>query len=345
MAHELMQLDGLALARQPAWHGLGIVLPEDFSPHQGIIYAGADYGVDQRTIYTFDDAGNKVIVPTHMANYRRKRNPDEPTVCYGVVSAKYHIIQNFEVADFCEALLEEADGKVMCETVGTIRNGAKIWFLLKGEPFQVAKGDEMFPYILVSNGHDGSTTFRVTPTHVRAVCSNTLHATIPREDTGELGDAAICIRHTVNVMERVEEARMALKEYANRMTVEKQTIETLVKKDVNTQMIQQFFTELYTEEFGDVPAEAKGKVDENRQERCKSALASFMKRFDDEKEIAGATMWNALNAWTGTVQHDLKARGTDDLDRYRKRVESNMFGLNAERTLRAKSLAYKMAVV
>lgn len=41
------------------------------------------------------------------------------------------------------------------------------------------------------------------------------------------------------------------------------------------------------------------------------------------------------NAWTGLLQHDRKARGADDAARVEKRVHSNLFGLNAERSVKA----------
>lgn len=343
MAHEIQTHDNVVLHSKPAWHGLGVLVDEAPTPRDALTIAGIDWGVVQRDVYDFDENGDKVIVP----GYKTNRRADVPGKdgFLGLVSANYVPIQNYEVADFCEALLgADADTKVLCETAGSIRNGKRIWFLLKGAPFEVAKGDQMFPYILVSNGHDGRTTFRVTPTTIRVVCSNTLHATIPDYDTGALGDSAITIRHTVNVMERIEEARRALRQYGAALEEEKKLIDFMSKKEVSSEDLKRFFLACYTEHFGEVPTNPTSKVQQNQFDKMQSAFGSFSRRFDDEKGIAGTSWWGAFNAYSGLVQHDQKARGKGDTDRFEKKVESNLFGLAQTRTQRAMQLAFKAAV-
>lgn len=340
MAHEIESTDGLVLAREGAWHGLGLVVPQEFTPKQGLEYAGIDWGVEQRPVYTFDDAGEKILIPSCMANYRA-----DTKKFFGVVSAGYQVVQNWQMADFCEALLGVEDGKVFCESVGSIRGGAMVWFLLRGESFQVGRNDAIYPYIAVSNGHDGSTTFRVTPTTIRVVCSNTLHAAVPGIDGGEmLGQSALSIRHYGSIMDRIDEARNALAHYGETLEKHKAVINTLTGKQVDSEAVKQFFLESYTADFGDIPDNPKTKVEENRRDRALSALASFSRRFDDEKQIAGTNYWNVLNAYTGTIQHDKKARGRDDEDRVEKRLGSNLFGLNQDRSQAALQRAYSAAL-
>ena len=245
------------------------------------------------------------------------------------------------MADFCEALRDEGDVKV--ETAGSIRSGRRTWFLLKGEEFHVAKGDQILPYILVSNGHDGGACFRVTPTTVRTVCSNTIHMVIPRLDIGELGDSAIAVRHMGDVMERVQEARNALKHYNKVLEETKQVMDHLASKNVTREQVDNFFLESYTESYGSIPANPQNEKEERQRARARSALLSFSKRFDEEREVAGSTIWTAFGAWSGLVQHDQKARGADDEDRIEKRVVSNLFGLNANRTSAALQRAFTIA--
>jgi hypothetical protein len=145
-----------------------------------------------------------------VANYRA-----DVDHCLGIVGEGYVPIQNTELADFCEALAEEGD-VVRCETAGSIRNGERVWFLLKGESFSVRKKDEVRPYICVSNGHDGWTALRCTPTTVRVVCSNTLHMVIPGKEN-EAGlrvkEATFAASHTKLIKNRIEEAKLALQLY------------------------------------------------------------------------------------------------------------------------------------
>lgn len=337
MAHEMTSTDNSVFHRHPAWHGLGLVIPEAWGP----VKAAREimpYTIEQQPLF-YRLNGKQVICESHVMNIR-----DDTGEEMGIVSADYQPVQNEDTARFCEALLEEGKGKVEIESAGTIRGGKRIWFLLKGEPFQVSIEDKIAPYILVSNGHDGGAQFRVTPTEVRVVCSNTMHMVIPRTDTGELMSSAIAIRHTKNVMVRVEEARNALKHYADTMRKNREVVDKLIATDVNTEQVQRFFLESYTTDFGEIPDNPKKKVEENRRNRALSAYDSFCRRFDDEKVVAGTNAWNMLNAYTGLVQHDQKARGSDDVDRLEKRVYRNLFGLNQDRTQNALQRAYIFAL-
>lgn len=335
MAHEITQNDNVVLHKQGAWHNLGLIVQADMTPRQALTMIKAEDPVIQRPIRTTGPDGVERIVQTHLANFI-----DNQIV--GIVSSNYVPVQNADLADFCEAL--GGQNKVKVETAGTLRNKTLIWFLLKGEAFSVANGDEMYPYICVSNGHDGKAAFRVTPTTVRVVCSNTLHMVIPSTELGNLGSAAFMARHSVNVLERVEEAKEALKHYDNALRHTRDVAERLVKVEVNSEMVQKFFLDCYQQAFNmEIPFNPKSKIEQNRYDRTQSALASFTRRFDDERTVAGASLWNAFNAFSGLCQHDLKARGKDDESRVEKRVYSNLFGLNQDRTQLALQTAYALA--
>lgn len=80
-----------------------------------------------------------------------------------------------------------------------------------------------------------------------------------------------------------------------------------------------------------------------RMKRMRAASDLFLARYEDEQSKLGLgdTCWAAFNAMTGFVQHDKIARGKDDADRVERRIESNLFGINASRTneVLAQSLA------
>jgi hypothetical protein len=66
----------------------------------------------------------------------------------------------------------------------------------------------------------------------------------------------------------------------------------------------------------------------------------MLERFDREEQIAGATAWNAFNAYTGWLQNDRSIRVADADAREDRRVGLNLFGKNAERT----SAAFQRAI-
>ncbi len=336
MAHEINATDNVILHQTPAWHGLGLVVPEALTPRQAaaIVFP---WTVIQKVPTYKGINGQQVVLDSLRINLRSDTGDE-----LGVVSDNYTVIQPNEIADFCEALSDQ--GNVKVETAGSIRSGARLWFLLKGEPFDVANGDGIMPYCLVSSGFDGTSAFRVTPTTVRVVCSNTLHSVIPYKDSGELRQGSISIRHTVNVMDRIEEVKAALAQFSTAIDSTKNVMETLAKKEVNSDEVKQFFMDCYQSMFCEIPVNPKDKYESNRREKAMSAYGSFSKRFDEEKAIGGTTIWTAFNSFSGLVQHDQKAKGQDDADRLEKKVDSNIFGLSQERTQAAFQRAFRFAL-
>jgi phage/plasmid-like protein (TIGR03299 family) len=328
MAHEISNSDGLVLHKQKAWHGLGTVVDTAPTPREALTLAGIDWGISQLPMYTKHPVtGEELEVSGWTLNWRQDNQSQ-----LAVVRSSYQVVSNADMADFCEALLDIADGQVRCESAGSIRHGRKVWFLLKGDEFGVKNNDSIFPYILVSNGHDASAPFCITPTTVRVVCSNTLHLVTGYNNEKAI-DAAYTVRHTTNVMERVEAAKQALKHYGKTLQANQELFNTLANKDVNTEAVQKFFLDAYQRDFGAITDNPTNKKEERARLKAMDAMNSFMRRFDDEKAIAGASMWNCFNAYSGLVQHDRKARGKDDALRIERRVESNLFGLNTKRTL------------
>ena len=216
--------------------------------------------------------------------------------------------------------------------------------MLKSDPFCVGNTeDEVVPYVLVSNGHDGKTSLSVTPTTVRVVCSNTLHMVIPA-DAGVVPHAAITVGHMGNLQSKVTEARIALKHYNYALDTTKRTLETLQKREINKAKMIEFFTECYTRDYIDnLYKSDKDGVLARREDRMKKNFAKFTDRFDQEVELCGASWWTAFNAYSGYVQHDSQLKGADDADRIEKRSAMNLLGKNATRTSDSLMLALAMS--
>ena len=90
----------------------------------------------------------------------------------GVVTDRYRVVQNTEAFAFTDALLGEG---VKYETAGSLQNGRKIWLLAKLPDRYIIEGDQVEPYLVFSNSHDGSGSIKVAMTPVRVVCQNTLN--------------------------------------------------------------------------------------------------------------------------------------------------------------------------
>ncbi len=334
MAHEITQHDNVVLHRTPAWHGLGVVVQDAPTPMEALKIAGLDWNVEQWPMSATN--GETRLMVDDQLNVRMPG-----AIKLGIVGQHYKVVQNVELAQFCQDLAEQND-TVRVESAGSIREGRKVWFLLKGESFSVRSSDEVVPYICVSNGHDGGTAIRATPTTVRVVCSNTLHMVIPdneRELSSRIKPTAFQISHVGDPRKRIEEAKMVLGLYGRTLDTTREFIDQLAAKDVSRESVKRFWLEAYTRTIGpiaDVPATATEK---KARETALEAMNWVSGRFEQELDLAGATAWNAANAFTAWLQHGKESRLKDPTKIQDQKLGSNMFGTAQDKTILTMQMA------
>ena len=340
MGHEIETIDRVGLRGEQAWHGLGTVIQDDLSAVDAAERFGLTWPVEGLPLYAMTRDGRYLPVDTHVANYRTA-DCDGQSIEHllGVVGVDYRVCQNRELAEFTHALAET--GRVTIESCGSLRGGKRVWFLARGEAFTVGDTvDKVYPYILVSNGHDGTQAIRVTPTTVRVVCSNTLHMVIPRSEGERPESAAITIRHSGKISDKLEQARNALKYYGSILQRNRDIFDAMQSQAVEREQVVKLFADTYAafwevatpDELASQSKEVRRNA-ENRLARMQKASTLFLERYDSEKQELGLgdTLWTAFNAMTGFIQHDKAPRGKDDSDRIERRRESNLFGINATR--------------
>jgi phage/plasmid-like protein (TIGR03299 family) len=118
----------------------------------------------------------------------------------GIVSDQYQICQNSEAFAFTDQLLGEG---VRYETAGSLFGGRKIWLLARMEQVTIL-GDQVDPYLLFSNGHDGYNSVKAAITPTRVVCNNTLTAAL--KGARRIWTA----KHRGDMISKLEQARMTL---------------------------------------------------------------------------------------------------------------------------------------
>ena len=178
--------------REKPWHGLGTEVKEAPTSADALVYAGLDWSVIQKEVYTEDGT----MIPGYKANLR-----DTDSAALGIVSDRYKVVQNEDAFRFTDDLLGAG---VVYETAGALQGGRKVWMLARMPHRYIIAGDEIAPYMVVMNSHDGSSGIKVAMTPIRVVCQNTLNLA--------LGSAKRIwtTKHTENVMSRVHEARETL---------------------------------------------------------------------------------------------------------------------------------------
>ena len=174
--------------REKPWHGLGTQVQEAPTSEKALWLAGLDWKVLQKDIYT----EGRVRVPGYRANVR-----DTDGQVLGVVTDRYKVIQNEEAFAFTDALLGKG---VRYETAGSLQDGRKVWLLARLPSEYIISGEQISPYLVFSNTHDGAGAVRVAVTPVRVVCNNTLNLAL---DTAKRSWSMI---HTGDIRGKLQEA-------------------------------------------------------------------------------------------------------------------------------------------
>jgi phage/plasmid-like protein (TIGR03299 family) len=329
MAHEITQTDGLVLHKERAWHGLGTVVEQAPTPEEALKLAGLDWSVHQ----TDDVRGYANGLPVRTDKWRLNVRSDVQEVL-GCVSDNYQPIQNSDVAQFCEQL--SMDTVVKVESAGSLFGGKKIWFLLKADTFDVGRNgseDPVVPYVLVSNGHDGSLAFSALPTSVRVVCNNTLSWALNRRK------AVFSLRHTGTILSRVDEARKRLEAYMGGLDEFKDKCQHLRNKPVSREEIECFFFNMYQKCVGQIPTTYPNMSDEdhNKRQKAYDSISDMCQNFDEERSIAGTTYWNAFNASSRWLQNRTNNRSEDAV------LYNKVMGAASDNTTKAFNLALSYA--
>lgn len=191
MAHCISNTDQMFTVREPAWHGLGHVLPDLLTAEEAMKLV-CPWEVELHDLYT----QNGLLVP-HRATVRSDNG-----AVLGVVGPDYTPLQNAASFSFFDNVVGTGEAKY--ETAGTLHGGKRVWMLAKtSSSMEVVENDVVEEYLLLSNSHDGSSAVRMLWTPVRVVCQNTLTAAY----NGNEGKTSFKARHTAGIMSRVTEAQ------------------------------------------------------------------------------------------------------------------------------------------
>ena len=176
MAHELEHAASAVYAGNvPAWHGLGIVLPDAALTVERIIELVPELGstITPSPVLALNQ-GDVMMSDKWVANVR-----DYDGKIVGVVSPTYQLVQPSTLFQFGEDLIDQ--GGAVWDTALVLRDGAvNVGCLKLPNEVEVAGLDteRHTPYLMVANSFDGSMALTVTISWVRAVCMNTVNYSV-----------------------------------------------------------------------------------------------------------------------------------------------------------------------
>lgn len=322
--------------KEKAWHNLGQIVDRYPTSAEAIQFAGLDYIVEKRPLFTYDTANHisdpktdiiipEITVPNYFATVR-----SDTEQILGVVGNDYEVVQNRDAFTFFDAIVGGGEG-ILYETAGALGNGERIFITAKLPGYiRVGNDDVIEKYIFLTTSHDGFGSIIAAFTPIRVVCNNTLHAALSNMTN------SVKIRHTQSAKDRLLQANQIMG-LTNTMSTELQGIfnqwaQIRITDKELLKLVQQ--------------AMAPGKEvlekvlnDENIDEYSSRFLNTVEKvceyGFSDETQqmqTTKGTLFGAYNAITGYFQNVMKYKDEE------VKLKSVLFGNGLNKTQRAFNL-------
>lgn len=319
MSHDININNGrasVALAVKSAWHRLGQVLADAFDTRTALREANMDWEVELQPCFTQD--GRKV--PSRKLVVRQ-----DTQAVLGVVGDRYRPLQNRQAFGFFDGAFGQDAARF--ETAGVLGAGERVWMLARvpGD-FDVLPGDQVAPYLLLSNGHDGGQPVTAIFTPIRVVCQNTLSDAMKAARKGQ----TVRVLHTASVEDRLRIAGELLGKAGIFMDETTGLFRLLARTQLRAAGVRDYFAQALGEQPGIAFDDLSGK-------RRKQIVELEQLHEDgighDIRGVRG-TLWGAYNAVTEYVDH---RKTTDSL-------EWMAAGGGADLKARALNVAHEMAL-
>lgn len=246
-----VNVESMFYVRETPWHGLGTRVWDALDSGEALEKAGLDWKVIQKPIYT----GDSQLVKGYKANVRDRDNR-----VLGVVTDRYKVVQNEEAFAFTDALLGMG---VRHETAGSLQDGRRTWILAKLPEEYIITGEQISPYLVFVNSHDGSGAIKVALTPIRVVCQNTLNLALR---TAKRSWSTI---HTGDIRSKMKEAEDSLFLAKKYMASLGKEIEDLQRGKLTDKQVREFIEILIPEEPGAAEQQKKNvrKLREDMEHR------------------------------------------------------------------------------
>ena len=156
--------------REPAWHRLGEVFPDDEKVSASEAMARADilFGIDKYPQVVKLPDGTEMETGAY-AVVREPTHDDPQSRILGTVGNAWTALQAKDLGK----MLDPISDKLPVETAGALGHGEKIFITLNAGDSSIA-GEDHKLYWLVTDNRDGTGALSIAFTPVRVVCQNTL---------------------------------------------------------------------------------------------------------------------------------------------------------------------------
>lgn len=269
--------------RRLLWDGLGRNVSAAHSAREVCKLADLDFEVQTEPIFTADGVKIKNMVATR--RYDEYNGELLGGTVFGVVSNRYQPVQNHKGFEFIDALFGQEGFEI--ETAGHFDDGKIVWLEAK-LPQQVMAGEEIMPYLVFTNRHDGKGSVRIFLTPVRVICRNTLNYAIKKAQ-----QRSFAVRHTTNAVELLQEATQILQNYHAYLEAMNSTIENQKRILLSDGHFDQLISRVFPIKESDKDS-VKERIKLNREE-----VRAIYNSADDlsGREKSGFRFVNAVSDW------------------------------------------------
>ena len=298
------------------WAGIGKDVGGAESVTDAMQKAGLDWTVSKDSMFLADgrEVTQKAVVRSDTKDV------------LGYVTPKWTPYQNADAFKWFEPFVEA--NEVEFSTAGAFKQGRITWILarLNRDNSEIAAGDEVEKYLLLSNSHDGKLAVRVGFTPIRIVCTNTLHAA-HRSSSSRL----LRVNHGSQVRQNVEYIRDVVNMANQDFEATAEQYRYLASKGINSEDLDKYIK---------IVLGIGEKSADEMTTRSKNIVSSIEDLFEGGRgsDIAGVrgTYWGAYNAVTEYLNYS-KGRTANN------RMDSVWFGQNGTMNQKALDTALELS--
>lgn len=312
--------------KQKAWHSLGQIIDQYPTSAEALKFAGLDYTVEKRKLFTFDNENQNanfdvdIVIPEiEVPNFHATVRTDNEEVL-GVVGKDYEVVQNVDAFSFFDSIVG-GDG-IQYETAGALGKGERIFITAKLPNYiRVGNDDLIEQYLFLTTSHDGFGSITAAFTPVRIVCQNTLNAALRNHSN------SIKIRHTANAKDRLEQAHKVMG-ISNQLSIQlEQLFNSWSKIRIDDKEVMKLIQLAMVPNKEVLYNLQTGKQDDLStcfKNICDTAFEYSMTNPTQQQETTKGTLFGAYNAVTGYFQN---VRNYKDDE---AKVKSMLFGGTAQ---------------
>ncbi len=332
----------MAYAGATPWHSLGTAITDEavcYDPQAFMTVAKMDWMAHKRRLSRPVPQADGTVKHEDANAWEVYRESDG-AILADMVGQRYTILQNKEAFNWFKPFLEAKEAAL--HTGGVLFNGSRIWILAKlnRDPMEIAAGDIVEKYILLSHSHDGSLAVRAGFTPIRVVCWNTLSMAHSDE-----ASKLIRLKHSKNIHKNLDNLRDVMNAVNAEFEATAEQYRLLVSKAINQADLRKYVKRVFKVDAEDNVIWPTGERSKEMKELCserqKHILEEVFKLVESGKgnnlpSVSG-TYWAAYNGVTEYLSY-VNGRNEDN------RLNSLWYGVNATTNKEALKAAVQMAM-